>query len=128
MATHSYGTVLRKGGSEIAQVREITGPSNELNDVDASYLNMTNPVREFVAGLSTPGELTFTMLMTSGSLNTIYTDYLARSNNTYTLTWPNGSSWSFSAYPKKVEPKTQLDDVIMVDCSLKISGKPTFNP
>ena len=142
MAYIGYGSDLQTdlSGSMISagSVVEFTPPPLKVKDVDVSYTQMAQAWRQFQAGLVDGGELKFTLVYafvaTGGTTN--YTMLLAKVRTTGNWNCVfndkganvNNSVLAFSGYVNAMPWKYPLDDMIVIDVQVKVSGAFTFTP
>lgn len=124
------------GGSTYAtvgQVRDISGPSIERESIDASHRGTSGYWRKFIKGFKNGGEVTFNIvwdpdLTGHGSASTgMFADL---SNDTTIPNWriafaPAGTI-AFAGFIQNFEPSTPMDDVQLVDITVKVNGQPAL--
>lgn len=127
----AYGTALKRGTVEIAQVTSISGPGISLDTVDVTEHDGSG-WEEVVPTILRSGEVTLeiaydpadtTHKNASGGL--LY-DLVQRASSVYTLTFPSSHSWSFSAYVTGFEPSAPVDGALTASVTLKITGAVTL--
>lgn len=123
-----FGCDLQLNGSSIGSVVDINGPGIKAKDVDISYIQMPDVWRRFQAGLADGGEITFTLIYDKVKYNAILNNF--RVTNTYTIVFSDivstASTEAMSGYINDISKKFPLDDLIVVDVKIKVSGKATF--
>ena len=129
-----FGTLLKLGGTTVAGVQNISGPSLTLETIDVTNHSSTSAWREFVGGLKDGGEVTFDLVFdpvaathknaSGGLLNLLTT----RASGSFSLTFPDSglTVWSFTAFVTNFEPGEPVDGALMASATLKISGVPTL--
>lgn len=119
--------------TDIAEVRNITGPGPTMDTVDATHLGSPGGWEESIAGVLRAGEVTFelnyipteaTHKATGGLLG----DLKNKTKRNFKLLFPDASitTWSFSAWVTRFEPGTPHDDKLVANVTLKITGQPTL--
>lgn len=128
-----YGVTLETttstGTMSIAYLRNIDGPSAEINDVDTTTLDSTGGFRTFIAGLIDGGEVSCQMIYDPSveSHKTLGTRFKARTLHTYTITHPSTTAGAaFSGYIKSLSRAVPLDDVVTCDITFKVSANPGY--
>lgn len=130
----AFGTILLKGATPIAQVKDISGPGLSLDTEDVTSHDSTGAWEEVVATILRSGDVTFeieydpnaaTHKNAAGGL--IY-DMVSRTANTYTITFPVTPSvdWTFSAFVTGFEPGAPVEGSLTASVSMKITGQPTL--
>jgi predicted secreted protein len=133
-AIKAHGTLLKRAGTTIAEVRTISGPSLSVDVDDVTSHDSTDGWEETIATILRSGEVTFdinyvptaaTHKNTSGGL--LY-DFANRSVQTWTLVFPDtgATTWTFSAFVTKFQPIADPKSALRASVSLKITGKPTL--
>lgn len=106
----------------LAEVFDIT-PPNEVTDViDASH--MGSPDREFVMGLTDPGETSFEMNFVPGSTSEglILAAKAARVAKNFRIVFPNAATWTFAGLLTGYEPAVPNDDKMTATVTIKVTG------
>jgi Lambda phage tail tube protein, TTP len=136
--THSFGTQLQTdttGGTTyatIAEVQHIGGPNIQFSDTDWSFLTMSVPFRNFMAGLGNGGEVDFTCLFDQAQLAALYTAAGNRATLNWKILFPlvgtqvNNAYWSLTGYIKEIGNDFPEDNKITCPFKVKVSGKPGF--
>jgi len=129
----AYGTALKRGTVEIAQVTSISGPGISLDTVDVTEHD-GGGWEEVVPTILRSGEVTLeiaydpaaaTHKNASGGL--LY-DLVQRAKSAYTLTFLTtpAASWTFNAYVTGFEPSAPVDGALTASVTLKITGAVTL--
>lgn len=130
----AFGIALKKGGTTIAQVKSISGPSLSLDTVDVTSHDSTGGWEEVVGTILRTGEITLeieydpahaTHKYAAGGL--LY-DLVQKTANAYTLVFPDSANttWSFNALVTGFEPAGPVDGDLTANVTLKITGQPTL--
>jgi len=131
-AISAYGIHLEMDGTEIAEVKDISGPGLNLNTTDVTAHDGSG-WREFVATILDAGEITFdinyvptdgTHDATSGLLSVME----AQTLESFELIFPDAgtTTWSFSGYVTGFEPGAPVDGALTASVTIRISGDPTL--
>jgi predicted secreted protein len=128
----AFGTLLKRGATTIAYVTNIGGPGLSLDTEDVTSMESTGAWEEVVATILRSGEVSVDLAWdpaaathknaTNGMLN----DMILRTATPYSITWPGGTVWSFSAFVTGWEPSAPVDGALTVAAKLKITGQPTL--
>lgn len=126
------------GGStyaEIADCKEIGSPgAPEAPEVDVTALYRTTEYREFARGLLVAGEFSFKQFMTKARFEALKDARDAKTAVAWRVCLPDNatpasaSRFEYPGYIKKltIDPLTNPDDPILIDCVVKITGAVTF--
>jgi predicted secreted protein len=127
MPIAAMGTLLKKATTTIMGITSISGVELSADTIDTTTLDTTgnSGYRTFIGSFKDAGEVS-----ASGYLDkshaTIITDFESGSASAYTITFPDGSAWGFSAIVTGFSTGADLEDLVSAEITLKISGKPTF--
>lgn len=138
-ATRGYGTKLRKvsgtNSTLIAQIRDISGPEAEADDIETSNMDSTSRRKEFIAGFVDEGEPTFDLVYAKATMTSLRTLLAPDANESFEIELPDrtntsgiGSIIAFTGYVKKVGVESPHKDLVTCPVSLKVSGPITFTP
>ncbi len=126
---HGLTFELHNGGSPgalvaIAEVFDFTPPNETTDVVEATHFGSPDAMREFIAGLTDPGEISFEMNFVPGSASetAILAWKTARAAREACITFPNGWTWTFNAIFTGYEPAAPLDDKMTATVTAKVSG------
>lgn len=129
-ASIGYGSkfeISADGGTtytEVAEVFDITPPSDSVDVIDATHMQSPNGNREFILGLNDPGECSFEMNFVPGSDADLLIQATknARERVTCRMTFPNGVTWTFSGLLTGYEPAVPTDDKMTATVTFKVTG------
>jgi len=134
MAKYSaFGTALKRGAVEIAQVTNISGPNLSLDTVDVTEHDGTG-WEEVVATILRSGEVTFDIVFDPNAATHknasggILYDLTTRTSTTWSIVFPTtpAVTWSFTAFVTAFAPSMPVDGALTASCTLKITGQPTI--
>ncbi|MCG7520849.1 phage tail tube protein [Ruegeria sp. Ofav3-42] len=113
---------------DIAEVMEITPPNEQSDDVEATHYKSPGKKREYIQGLTDPGEMTFGInWIPSDATDTIIQGLKASGEKRdHRITWPNGVTWTFNGYIKGFEPTAPIDDRMTATVTVRVSGSTTI--
>lgn len=128
----AFGTLLKRGVTTIAYVQNISGPGLAADTEDVTTHDSTAAWEEHVATILRSGEVSIdleydpaaaTHKYASGGL--LY-DLVSRTAQTYSITFPDTTAWSFSCFVTGFEPGAPHDGALTASVKLKLSGQPTL--
>ena len=132
-AGHGFGTSLKKGANEVAELDSIGGIETTIAFADASSHQSANAFEEIVAGMLKASPVPITGSFIPGDANgqiTLLTDHYARTLVAYVITLPAafGTTMSFNAYVGKVKVGDEpINGKIPFSAELAITGKPVIS-
>lgn len=133
-AVNAFGTLLKRNGTTVAEVNDITPPSLSRDDIEVTHHQSPSRWREFIKGLKDAGEFSMSInYIPSNSTHNASTGLLADFANdttidTWTLVFPDtaATTWSFPGYVKGFSPSAPIDDKLSADVTMKVAGQPTL--
>lgn len=119
----SLGTSVASGATPIAEVTSIVFSGGEREDIDVTYMGSTASAQEFIAGILAGAsvQIGLNFLPQNASQQNLLSSMKATDSTifaTYTITWSNGTAWSFSAHVTSLGAVAKYDD--------KLTANPTF--
>jgi len=135
-AAIGYGSVFdvsTDGGSTwtvIAEVFNITPPSDTVDVVDATHMGSPNRTREFILGLQDPGEASFEMNFVPGSASDTFIQArkAAGVKVKCRITFPNAVIWTFDGLLTNYAPAAPLEDKMTATVTFKVTGSYVATP
>lgn len=131
-AISSFGTALKRGAVQIAEVRDISGPSLQQSTAEVTSHTSPGRYREFLSTVKDGGEVSFEIgyvpteathgVAAGGLLN----DFDAGTINAYSVTFPDATVWSFSAVVTGFEAGMPVDGDLTASVTFKVTGQPTL--
>jgi predicted secreted protein len=115
---------------KISEVTSITPPNKSRDTVDVTDLDVSDGYRQFIGTIRDGGNVSFTMNFTRDGYAKINEDFENDSSQNYEILLPDADNTSFEFEGLVTElpvGEVVVDDVITVDVTIKISGKPTVN-
>lgn len=131
-AYNTFGLVLAKAGTAIAQVRLTGGPKLKAESIETTNHDSTGGYEEAIQGIRRSGEVTMEGIFKPADTNgqiALITDFNAGTISAYTITFPTatGTVWSFNAFVASFElDDAPINGVMGFKASLKVTGKPTL--
>lgn len=124
------GTLLKRAGVTIGEVKSISGMGGTRDVVDVTHMESVDAFREFIPGLGDAGEASFTInyIPTEATHAQLLSDFNNRTVAAWTveLPFPGTPTLSFDGFVTGYPLNIPLDDVITADVTIKISGKLTL--
>jgi hypothetical protein len=130
-ATIGYGSIFGIGDAAspevftaLAEVSNITPPSDTVDTIDATHMASPNRTREFIQGLIDPGECSFDLNFIPGNSadDAIQAWKAAGGRKNCRITFPNSVTWTFAALLTGYEPAVPVDDKMTATVTLKVTG------
>lgn len=108
----------------LAEVINITPPSDTIDVIDATSMDSANATREFILGLNDPGECSLEMNFVPGSTadDKIQDIRDARAVVKCRITFPNAVTWTFDGILTAYEPDIPADDKMTATVTFKVTG------
>ncbi|MFW2541532.1 phage tail tube protein [Primorskyibacter sp. 2E107] len=123
-----FGSDFLRGVTSVGEVLSITPPSLTRDVVDATHMKSTEGWREYISALRDGGEVSVEIQSkpSSTAFQALVADLADDDPVSYSIGFPDGSSWTFSAFLTGLESTDPLDDRITSTATFKITGKPVF--
>jgi hypothetical protein len=110
----------------IGEVVNIACPELSKTDIDVSSFDSPENFMEFIGGSTDPGLIDLTLNYDAAVEEDVLAAYLLTTNQTWTISFPNGTSWRSEGYINKMKGgDTTSNDKISSVLSIKCSGLPT---
>jgi len=129
-ATAAFGTILTRNGTPVAELNNIGDIELSQEFIDVTTHDSTGGYREFVAAkIREAGEVViegnFLATDTDGQIG-LKNDLEAGTLQNFVITFPEGTSWTFTAVVSKFSISSPLEKQMGFSATLKIAGKPTL--
>jgi predicted secreted protein len=139
-AQNAFGTQLRMGDggnpetfTQIANVRNISGPGFSLDTVDVTSHDSVDGWEEHIPTFLRSGEITLDILYvptedTHDAGAGLLKRMVDKTKTNFRLVFPDASAttWTFAAYVVGFEPSAPHDDALTASVRVKPTGKPTL--
>lgn len=127
-ALAAYGTTLSWNGTEVAELQNISGPSQQMKTVDAS--EMDGPNNKFIPSSVNGGQITIDGNVSNDAGQAgLRADFLARTPRTLVITLPiTHDTWTATAYCIGLEEDHKVADRIAFKATFQVSGRPLYIP
>lgn len=116
--------------SAVAEVNNISGPSEALETIDVTHLTSPSARREFIASLLDSGECSFDLnfLPSDANQSGVRNDLSNRVRRRWQIVYTDESltTAEFDAFVTSWEPSAQVDDKLGVSAGLKVTGPVTM--
>ena len=131
----AFGTLLKRGdgGSPenftvIAEVGDIKPPAFSVDTEEVTHQQSPGGFKEYVATLLDAGEVTFDLnfIPTDTSHQALLSDMQARVKRNYQVVFPEGTTWTFSAFVTAFESDAPTGGKLSASVTLKVTGQPTL--
>jgi hypothetical protein len=129
-AINSHGTVLKRNGTAVAEVRDITPPPLQRNTFDVSTQNDNDDA--YIVGRRRRGEMSWNINwlpsgeVTHGAASGLLNAWASGTKDLYQLTYPDGSYWIFSGYLVNLAPAVPEDGGLSADVTVRPVGAHIF--
>lgn len=113
----------------VAQVASIQPPQLEREVVEVEDLNPPDDIKQKLGGVIDAGEVTLTLNFDGADAGhtALEGDFYAGTAKNYRIKLPSGKGWTFPAILTGWAPQEITEgDVIQVEVTLTVTGKPTF--
>ena len=131
-AISAHGTIVKRNGTAIGELRDITPPALTRNTFDTTTQNDLDD--SYVVGIRRKGELSFTINLlqsgeaTHGKAAGLLKAYLDGSKDLWALEFPDGAIWQFSGFLTNFAPKAPVDGELTADCTVRPTNATSFTP
>jgi predicted secreted protein len=125
-AIEAMGTKLKKGITEIANLTSIGGLELSADTRETTTLDSPDGYRTFDQGLKDAGEVSISGYFDPTSHQGLLTDFEGGTATAYTIEFPGGAKWEFSAIVTGYSTGAEMEDNVSFEATLKVSGKPTL--
>jgi predicted secreted protein len=130
----AFGTLLKRAGTTIAQVKNISGPGLSLDTEDVTSHDSTGGWEEVVGTILRSGEVSLDLIYDPAHATHKYAaggllnDLVSRTAVAYTLVFPNpaATTWSFNAFVTGFEPSAPVDGSLTATATMKLTGSVTL--
>lgn len=110
---------------ELEEVTNVTPPNQQVDQVEATHMQSPDRTREFISGLTSPGEASIEMNYVAGSTTDQRLQALKSAGTAKgaRITFPNGVTWDFLCIVTGIEVATPVDDRMTCTATLTVSGE-----
>ena len=128
----AYGTSFKRGATAYAYVSNISGPGLSLDTEDVTTHDSTGAWEEVVGTILRSGEVSLEIVFDPTNATHKYAaaglthDLASRTAQTFSLTFPDATAWTFSALVTGFEPSAPADGALTASVTFKVTGQPTL--
>lgn len=125
-AVSAQGTIVKRNGAAIGELRDITPPPLTRNTFDTTNQNDAND--SYVVGIQRRGEMTLSINFlpsgdqTHGVASGLLKAYKDGSKDLYEVDFIDGAKWYFSGYVTNIAPKAPVDNAFTADVTIRPTG------
>lgn len=124
-AALAYGAALGSETTDIAQITDVNWTGYTSDDVDITNQDSSNGIREFLCGLTDPGNCEWEMVFKKAELTAAIS--VLRANKYWKITLSDTSTIQFYGYWADLGVASPLGDAVKITgCRAKVSGSITF--
>ena len=126
------GSTLTLDGVQLGQITDLSGPSITKEQIEVTNFASPGSYREFIGGLRDAGQMDITLQMnpSSSTDNKIRSNFDLDTDETKAISINlagSGTTLNFSGSVFAMNHSIPLNDVISMDCTLRISGPVTVS-
>lgn len=130
----AFGTALKKGGVEYANVKSISGPGLKLDTVDVTSHDQTTAWEEVIGTILRSGEVTMELVYDPANVTHKYAtggllyDLVQRTAIEFTLVFSDtgATTWTFNALVTGFAPSAPVEGALTATVTFKLTGAPTL--
>lgn len=125
-----YRSIIATSTGELAQLTGIDGPGVDFAEVDTTTMDSSSNYRTSAPGLGGPGDVTLNMMYDPTSASHKVLARAAQNRTTKAWTVYHGSSSGdtdvFSAWVKSINRTIPMDNMIVANVTIHITGLPGY--
>lgn len=131
-ATIGYGTQVRVGRGEtpvwtaLAEIKDVTWPVAEADDIEATNMESPNRTKEFISGLTDNGEVVIPMNWVPGSPTDVLLADLQSTGELVQVEFTSNEVGAtpeiYVGYVRRYSRTSPVNDVQMAEAAFRISG------
>lgn len=131
-AVSAHGTIIKRNGTAIAELRDITAPALTRNPIETTMHNSSDD--SYVVGIRRRGELQFAIgYLPSGEASHGNTSGLMKAwvdgtKDLYEIDYPDGAKWYFSGFVTNISPSMPVDGGLEANISIRPTNGMIFTP
>jgi predicted secreted protein len=115
----------------IGQITKMDINGRKRNSIDISNCDSTDAFSEFIAGMGDEGELTLDVIydgLSTKAAHVLDTAYAGATVQTWTASWPDGSSHAGIGFITNLGTAMSYDKEITQSVTIKFTGQITYTP
>lgn len=131
-AISAHGTIIKRNGTAIAELKDITPPPLTRNAIETTTQNSDDD--SYVVGIRRKGEMQMQLgFLPSGEATHnaqagLIKAWADGSKDRYDLEYPDGAVWMFSGFVTNIAPSAPVDGALEASVSIRPSGGHVFTP
>ncbi|HKW00718.1 MAG TPA: phage tail tube protein [Vicinamibacterales bacterium] len=131
-AISAHGTIIKRNGTPIAELRDITLPPLTRKPIETTMHNSDDD--SYVVGIRRKGELSFAIgFLPSGdsthnAVAGLMKAWADGSQDLYEVDFPDAATWSFSGFVSQIAVKAPVDGGLEATVNIRPSGGQVFTP
>ena len=134
MADTGYAISLVGGTTgDVGKIQNIAGAGVSVSVVAFSNFDSTSEFKDKIAGMLDAGDISLTMIFEKtiadkAAYNDLHAAVLAKTVETWTITFPDSSNLAASGFIKKLGlPTASTENAITYDMDIELTGVPVFS-
>ena len=131
-AISAHGTLVKRNGTTIGEMRDITMPALTRNTFETT--NQNDDDDSYIVGVRRKGDLSFSINFlpsgdaTHGKASGLIKAWVDGSKDLWSGHYPDGSVWYCSGFLTNVSPKAPVDGSLSADVTVKLTNAFVFTP
>lgn len=122
-----YGTTLQGATTGVlGNINRIAIDGQEADEIEISTMNSPGRVKQFIAGMIDPKAITLDLIY-EDKQTTVIISRIGKTNESWTIVFPDGSTYVVPGFLKKVGAAIPMNDKITQTVIIRCSGLPVFN-
>ena len=108
----------------IAEIKDLTPPNEQADVIEATNFDSPAGYKEFILGLTDPGDVTFTMNLVPGSASetALLAAKAARKAFNARIPFPNAVVWTFAHLITHYQPSVPVEGIMTCTVTAKVTG------
>lgn len=111
----------------LSEIKSIEGPGMTRETIDVTSLDSTGGYREFIASFRDGGTVSLSMIFRRDTYDIVHDHFESDTVQTYEIVLPDAENTTleFDGLVQECPLSIVVDDAIMADVVIKVSGQPT---
>ncbi len=126
-----FGVLFKRSSTTIAEVTDVVGPGYTRDTVEATHTESPNNFKEYLSGLMDAGEVTLELnFLSDATQEQLLTDLTTTTAVSYNIVFPTptaSKTCTFNAFITQWQPSAPIQDVMKLNATFKITGKPVWS-
>jgi hypothetical protein len=130
-AISAHGTIIKRNGTAIAELRDITPPALTRNPIETTMHNSDDD--SYVVGIRRKGELQFEIGYlpdangTHDAATGLMKAWADGSKDLYQIVFPDSANWFFSGFVTNISPSAPVDGGLVASVSIRPTNGHIFD-